>query len=85
MAKRYRLQYIDLLPPDKQSPIDYEVLAQIPVDMMLKNHFVPLKREGRNLHLAMADPSNLERLDELENALDVRIVPYVATQGAGPA
>jgi type IV pilus assembly protein PilB len=82
LAKRYRLPYIDLLPPDKQSPIDYEELAKIPVDLMLKNHFVPLKREGRNLHAAMADPSNLERLDELENALNVRIVPYVATQGA---
>jgi len=82
LARRYRLQYIDLLPPDKQSPIDYEELAKIPVDLMLKNHFVPLKREGRNLHLAMADPSNLERLDELENALNVRIVPFVATQGA---
>src|SRR5688500_5035601 len=30
----------------------------------------------------MADPTNLERLDELENALNVRIVPYIATQGA---
>ncbi|HEY0461948.1 MAG TPA: GspE/PulE family protein [Pyrinomonadaceae bacterium] len=82
LAKRYRLQYIDLLPPDKQSPIDYEELAKIPVDLMLKNHFVPLKREGRNLHAAMADPTNLDRLDELENALNVRLVPYVATQGA---
>lgn len=82
LAKRYRLQYIDLLPPDKQSPIDYEELARIPVDMMLKSHFVPLKRDGRNLHLAMADPTNLERLDEIENALNVRIVPFVATQGA---
>ncbi|MEP6903717.1 MAG: hypothetical protein ABJA66_18485, partial [Actinomycetota bacterium] len=82
LARRYRLPYIDLLPPDKESPIDYEELAKIPVDMMLKNHFVPLKREGSNLHAAMADPSNLERLDELENALNVRIVPYVATQGA---
>ena len=82
LAKRYRLPYIDLLPPDKQSPIDYEELAKIPVDIMLRSHFVPLKREGRNLHAAMADPTNLERLDELENALNVRIVPYVATQGA---
>ncbi len=82
LARRYRLQYIDLLPPDKESPIDYEELAKIPVDLMLRNHFVPLKREGRNLHTAMADPSNLERLDELENVLNVRIVPYVATQGA---
>src|SRR5690349_4139540 len=82
LAKRYRLPYIDLLPPDGDSPIDYEELAKIPVDTMLKNHFVPLRREGRNLHAAMADPTNLEVLDELENALDVRIVPYVATQGA---
>ena len=82
LARRYRLPYIDLLPPDQESPIDYEELARIPVDLMLRNHFVPLRREGRNLHAAMADPSNLERLDELENALNVRLVPYVATEGA---
>lgn len=82
LAKRYRLPYIDLLPTDEESPIDYEELAKIPVEMMLRNHFVPLKREGQDLHAAMADPTNLERLDELENALNVRIVPYIATQGA---
>ena len=82
MARRYRLPYIDLLPTDAESPIDYEQLAAIPVEMMLRNHFVPLRREGRDLHAAMADPTNLERLNELENALNVRIVPYIATQGA---
>ena len=82
LARRYRLPYIDLLPPDEESPIDYEELANIPVDLMLRNEFVPLKREGRNLHAAMADPTNLETLDELENALNVRIIPYVATSGA---
>ena len=82
MARRYRLPYIELLPPDQPSPIDYEELARIPVDIMLRNHLVPLKREGRDLHAAMADPTNLEKLDEIENALNVRIVPYVATQGA---
>jgi type IV pilus assembly protein PilB len=82
LAKRYRLPYIDLLPTEAESPIDYDELAKIPVEMMLRNHFVPLKREGRDLHSAMADPTNLEVLDELENALNVRIVPYVATRGA---
>src|SRR5215213_116952 len=82
LALRYRLPYVDLLPPDQESPIDYEELARIPVDTMLRGHFVPLKREGRDLHAAMADPTNLERLDELENVLNVRIVPYIATQGA---
>jgi type IV pilus assembly protein PilB len=82
LARRYRLPFIDLLPAEGQSPIDYEELAKIPVEMMLRNHFVPLKRVGSDLHAAMADPTNLERLDELENALNVRIVPYIATQGA---
>ncbi|MEP6848352.1 MAG: GspE/PulE family protein [Acidobacteriota bacterium] len=82
LAQRYRLPYIDLLPTDQKTPIDYEELAKIPIELMLRNQFVPLRREGNNLHAAMADPTNLERLDELENALMVRIVPHVATAGA---
>src|ERR1041385_3611747 len=78
LALRYRLPYIDLLPPDQETPIDYEELAKIPIELMLRNQFVPLRREGTSLHAAMADPTNLERLAELENALMVRIVPYVA-------
>ncbi len=82
LAKRYRLPFIDLLPPEQPSPVDVDEIANIPVDLMLRNQFVPLKREGNDLHAAMADPTNLERLDELENVLNVRIVPYVATAGA---
>ncbi len=81
-ARRYRMPFIDLLPPEQESPVDIEELAKLPVDLMLKNQFVPLKRVGNELHAAMADPTNLERLDELENVLNVRIVPYVATAGA---
>ena len=82
LAHRYRLPFIDLLPPEQASPVDTVELANLPVDLMLRNQFVPLRRDGNNLHAAMADPTNLERLDELENVLNVRIVPYVATAGA---
>ena len=82
IAARYRMPYIDLLPPEQPSPIDVEELGRIPVDLMLRNQFVPIRREGNKLHAAMADPTNLERLEELENVLNVRIVPYVATAGA---
>ena len=82
LSMRYRLPYVDLHPTDGTSPIDFSLLAEIPVDLMLKNHFVPLQRNGRNLHVAMADPTNLELLDELEAALRARIVPHVATAGA---
>lgn len=82
LAKRYRLQYIDLLPKQGESPIDYTLLAEIPVDLMVRNQFVPLKRDGNRLHIAMADPSDLDRLDELATALRARVLPHVATAGA---
>src|SRR2546423_10922416 len=82
LAKRYRLPFVDLLPPEGDSPVDLNALGDMPVDLMLRNQFVPLRRDGNQLHAAMADPTNLERLDELENQLNVRIVPYVATAGA---
>jgi type IV pilus assembly protein PilB len=43
---------------------------------------VPLRREGKRLHIAMADPSDLERLDEIASVLHARVVPSVATAGA---
>lgn len=82
LALRYRLPYVDLLPPVGESPIDYSVLAELPVDLMLRHQFVPLMKEGNKLHIAMADPSDLERLDELNSVLKLRIIPHVATAGA---
>jgi type IV pilus assembly protein PilB len=82
LANRYRLPYVDLLPPEGDSPIDYAVLSELPVDLMVRHQFVPLRREGRRLHIAMANPTDLERLDEISGALRARIVPHVATAGA---
>ena len=65
LARRYRLPFVDLLPPDRESPIDYTLFTEIPVDLMVRHQFVPLKRDERALHIAMADPTDLERLDEL--------------------
>jgi type IV pilus assembly protein PilB len=82
LARRYRLPFVDLLPRDRESPIAYDLFSEIPVDLMVRHQFVPLRRDGRGLHIAMADPTDLERLDELAGALNTRIVPYVATAGA---
>src|SRR5437016_5190618 len=81
LAQRYRLPFVNLLPQDGDSPIDYTLLSEIPVDLMVRNQFVPLRRENGKLHIGMADPTDLERLDELASALRARIVPYVATAG----
>jgi type II secretory ATPase GspE/PulE/Tfp pilus assembly ATPase PilB-like protein len=82
LARRYRLPYIDLLPHEGDSPIDYKLFTGVPVDLMVRHQFVPLRRDAKGLHIAMADPTDLERLDELASALQERVVPYVATAGA---
>ncbi|MFN2455287.1 MAG: GspE/PulE family protein [Pyrinomonadaceae bacterium] len=81
LARRYRLPFVDLLPTEGKSPIDYALFAEVPVDLMLRHQMVPLHREGRRLHVALADPTDIERLDELAGALSARIVPHVATAG----
>jgi type IV pilus assembly protein PilB len=82
LARRYRLAFVELLPVDQESPIDYDIFHEIPVDMMVRYQFLPLGRDEKGLHLAMADPTDLERLDELSSALRTRIIPSVATAGA---
>jgi type IV pilus assembly protein PilB len=82
LARRYRLTFVELLPSEGESPVDYALFNEIPVDLMVRHQFLPLKRDEKGLHIAMADPSDLERLDELKSALKSRIVPYVATAGA---
>src|SRR6266849_1182363 len=82
LARRYRLPFVNLLPQDGSSPIDYSLLGELPVDLMVRNQFVPLKRENGKLHIAMADPTDLDRLDDLASALRMRLVPHVATAGA---
>ena len=82
LARRYRLSFVELLPTEGESPVDYTLFNEIPVDLMVRHQFLPLKKDARGLHLAMADPTDLERLDELAGTLKTRIVPHVATAGA---
>ena len=47
LARRYRLPFVDLLPPDRESPIDYNLFTEVPVDLMVRHQFVPLKRDDK--------------------------------------
>src|SRR6266700_7407684 len=76
LARRYRLPFVNLLPPDGESPIDYSLLSELPVDLMVRHQFVPLRRENGKLHIAMADPTDLDLLDDLSGALRTRIIPW---------
>jgi type IV pilus assembly protein PilB len=49
--------------------VDPELFRTIPVEIMLRYHFLPLRSEGETLHVVMADPSDVTRLNEVELAL----------------
>jgi type IV pilus assembly protein PilB len=82
LAVLYRYPYVDLFPSQGGSPIQKGLVSELPVDLMLRYQFVPLRRDGKRLHIAIADPTDLQRLDELASALRTRLVPYVTTAGA---
>ena len=61
----------------KSLDIDTE-LTKIPVDIMLKNHAIPVKRKGNIITLAVADPYDINSMDEMAfiagSQIDVVIV-----------
>jgi type IV pilus assembly protein PilB len=80
-ARRYRLKFIDLRDAENAG-IDYHLIHELPVDLMIRHSFVPLQRQGNTLQVAMADPTNFDVIDEIEGQLRVRLKPFVATQSA---
>ncbi len=82
LARRYRYPYVDLFPARGNSPIDDDLVNELPVDLMVRYQFVPLHREGKRLHIAISNPADLQKLDELEVALKSRIAPYITTAAA---
>jgi type II secretory ATPase GspE/PulE/Tfp pilus assembly ATPase PilB-like protein len=78
IARRYRLQYIDL----KTAEIDYHLVHELPVDLMIRHSFVPIRRDGNSILVAMADPTNLDVIDEIEAQLRVRLKVAVTTRSA---
>ncbi len=75
LAERAGLPYDDL----SEFRGDPELFRQIPVDVMVRYQFVPLERQGDVVVVAMADPSNVLAVDEVELAigapLEVKVGP----------
>ena len=78
LARRYRLQYVDLATAE----VDYHTVHELPVDLMLRHNFVPLRRDQTTLFIAMADPTNLDAIDEIEAQIRMRVKVAVAARSA---
>ncbi len=75
LARRYRCEFIDL----KEGKLDHELLRLVPVDMMFRYNFVPVAEVDGVLEVAVADPRNLNLIDELTMLLRRRVKIKVAT------
>jgi len=75
LAMRYRSEFVDL----RETPIDHELLSQVPVDLMFRYNFVPLRQFNGTLEIALADPRNLNLVDELSILLEKKLKVKVAT------
>jgi type IV pilus assembly protein PilB len=73
LARQYRMPAVDLsrFEPDEQ------VLKLIPAEVARKNQVLPLRRDGRLLTVAMADPSDLGLLQDLKFITRFDVVPVV--------
>jgi type IV pilus assembly protein PilB len=74
LAFRYQFDFVDL----RDFRPDLELLRSIPLELMLRYEFLPLEVRDHSLVVAVSDPTDLARLDELEMRLDRRLIIRVA-------
>src|SRR5712671_4703077 len=75
VAARYRCEFVDL----REVRIDHDLFHSVPVDLMFRYNFVPITGSNGNLEIALADPRNLNLIDELSILLQKKLRVKVAT------
>src|ERR1700689_5640991 len=75
LAQRYYHEFVDL----KVVHIDHDLFHSIPVDLMFRYNFVPIQGQNGSLEIALADPRNLNLIDELAVLLGKKLRVKVAT------
>jgi len=74
LARQFRVPAVDL----SRFEVDPKIIKLIPADVALKHHVLPLKREGRTLTVAMADPTNVTVVEDLKFITRFDIFPVIA-------
>src|SRR5271166_1189191 len=75
LADRYRCEFVDL----RDVRIDHDLFHSVPVDLMFRYNFVPIHAQNGHLDIALADPRNLNLIDELSILLQKKLKVKVAT------
>ena len=74
LARQYHVPAVDL----SRFQVDEKIIKLVPSDVALKHSVLPLKRDGRSLTVAMAEPGNMQVVDDLKFITRCDIVPVIA-------
>ncbi|HJQ21739.1 MAG TPA: ATPase, T2SS/T4P/T4SS family [Gemmatimonadaceae bacterium] len=74
LAKQFKMPAVDL----SKFEVDPKIAKLIPGEMAIKNLVLPLKRDGRTLTVAMADPTNMGVVEDLKFITRYDIFPVIA-------
>ena len=78
MGQVYSVAAVDL----EVVEVDVSAVSLIPADVATKFQVVPVKREGRVLTVAMANPDNIFAIDDIKFITGFEVKPVVATESA---
>jgi type IV pilus assembly protein PilB len=73
IARTYKMPAVDL----SKFEVDQKILRLVPADLAQKHTILPLKREGRTLTVAVADPTDLGILEDLKFVTRYDIFPVL--------
>src|SRR3990170_6108371 len=62
----------------REVPINPEVVKFLPRDLCERNRMVPVALDGRQVTIAMADPSDIVKSDGIEQITGLKVVPLLA-------
>jgi len=74
LARQFRMPAVDL----SRFEVDTRLLKLIPAELASKHTVLPLKRDGRQLTVAIADPTAMSVVDDLKFITRYDIVPVLA-------
>jgi type IV pilus assembly protein PilB len=74
LARQYKMPAVDL----SRFELDPKIAKLVPADLATKHLVLPLKRDGRTLTVAMADPTDLGVLEDLKFITRYDIFPVIA-------
>jgi type IV pilus assembly protein PilB len=73
LARQYKMPAVDLT----RFEVDPRIAKLVPAELAMKHLVLPLKRDGRTLTVAIADPSNLGVLEDLKFITRYDIFPVI--------